>query len=34
MNQIQTQIAGYLDYCQYQKRLDVKILKAYRIDLK
>ncbi|MEK3794586.1 tyrosine-type recombinase/integrase [Paenibacillus sp. FSL R7-0204] len=24
---------GYLDYCQYQKRLDSKTLKAYRIDI-
>lgn len=24
---------NYLTYCQYQKRLDEKILKAYRIDL-
>ena len=30
---LQNTITNYLDYCQYQKRLDAKTLKAYRIDL-
>lgn len=34
MNNLQTHINNYLDYCRYQKRLDAKTLKAYRIDLK
>lgn len=33
MNNLQTQINDYLAYCRYQKRLDEKTLKAYRIDL-
>ncbi|MBD5528303.1 MAG: tyrosine-type recombinase/integrase [Lachnospiraceae bacterium] len=33
MSSLQTQIKQYLEYCQYQKRLDEKTLKAYRIDL-
>lgn len=33
MNILQMQQESYLDYCQYQKRLDFKTLKAYRIDL-
>lgn len=33
MSSLQTQIKQYLEYCQYQKRLDKKTLKAYRIDL-
>lgn len=33
MTNLQTNIKNYLDYCQYQKRLDSKTLKAYRIDL-
>ncbi|MCM1120506.1 MAG: tyrosine-type recombinase/integrase [bacterium] len=33
MNNLQTQIERYLEYCKYQKRLDGKTLKAYRIDL-
>lgn len=33
MSSLQTQINQYLNYCQYQKRLDEKTLKAYRIDL-
>lgn len=33
MSSLQTQINQYLDYCRYQKRLDEKTLKAYRIDL-
>ena len=34
MNHLQTLIENYLEYCQYQKRLDGKTLKAYRIDLR
>ena len=34
MNNLQTLIENYLKYCQYQKRLDNKTLKAYRIDLR
>lgn len=34
MNNLSTHIKNYLEYCQYQKRLDDKTLKAYRIDLK
>lgn len=33
MSNLQTQLNPYLDYCRYQKRLDEKTLKAYRIDL-
>lgn len=33
MNNLQNHIENYLDYCQHQKRLDVKTLKSYRIDL-
>lgn len=33
MNNLDTQIQSYLEYCQKQKRLDTKTLKAYRIDL-
>lgn len=33
MNDIELQIKNYLDYCSYQKRLDAKTIKAYRIDL-
>ncbi len=33
MNSLQTHIENYLTYCRYQKRLDEKTLKAYRIDL-
>ena len=33
MTNLQTHIRNYLEYCQYQKRLDSKTLKAYRIDL-
>lgn len=33
MYNVQTVINNYLDYCQYQKRLDSKTLKAYKIDL-
>lgn len=34
MNTLQTQIKNYLEYCEHQKRLDAKTLKAYQIDLK
>lgn len=34
MNSLQTYINHYLEYCQNQKRLDEKTLKAYRIDLR
>lgn len=34
MNNLQTHIQNYLDYCKSQKRLDKKTLKAYRIDLR
>lgn len=33
MNHLQTHMQNYLDYCQRQKRLDAKTLKAYRTDL-
>lgn len=33
MNRLQPHIQNYLDYCQRQKRLDTKTLKAYQIDL-
>lgn len=33
MNDLQTHIEVYLKYCEEQKRLDSKTLKAYRIDL-
>ncbi len=33
MNTLSTHITNYLNYCQEQKRLDSKTLKAYRIDL-
>ena len=33
MNRLQSHIQNYLDYCQRQKRLDAKTLKAYQIDL-
>lgn len=33
MSILKTQIDQYLDYCRYQKRLDEKTLKAYRIDM-
>ncbi|MCH5271836.1 MAG: tyrosine-type recombinase/integrase [Lachnospiraceae bacterium] len=33
MNDLQPQINSYLHYCQFQKRLDAKTLKAYKIDL-
>ena len=34
MENLQTHIANYLEYCGTQKRLDEKTLKAYRIDLR
>lgn len=34
MNNLQTLIENYLEYCKYQKRLDPKTLKAYSIDLR
>lgn len=34
MNSLQTTIENYLSFCQYQKRLDKKTIKAYKIDLK
>lgn len=33
MNSVQGYIENYLEYCREQKMLDVKTLKAYRIDL-
>lgn len=33
MNDLQTQIKNYLEYCRNQKRLDAKTLRAYRTDL-
>lgn len=33
MNNLQTIITNYLDFCQYQKRLDAKTIRAYKIDL-
>lgn len=33
MKTLQLLTKDYLDYCQNQKRLDEKTLKAYRIDL-
>lgn len=34
MENLQTLIGNYLEFCQNQKRLDGKTLKAYRIDLR
>jgi integrase/recombinase XerD len=34
MSNLQTHIDNYLEYCNTQKRLDEKTLKAYRIDLR
>ena len=34
MNNLQVHVNSYLEYCQYQKRLDTKTLKAYKIDLR
>lgn len=33
MSILQTQLDNYLEFCRFQKRLDSKTLKAYRIDL-
>lgn len=33
MTQLHTQIKDYMNYCQFQKMLNIKTLKAYRIDL-
>ena len=34
MNNLDEQISNYLEYCRYQRRLDDKSIKAYRIDLR
>lgn len=34
MNNLQNNIENYIEYCQNQKRLDLKTLKAYQIDLR
>lgn len=34
MNNLENYICEYLEYCEYRKRLNVKSLKAYKIDLK
>lgn len=34
MNTLSNYIAEYIEYCEYRKRLDVKTLKAYKIDLR
>lgn len=34
MNNLQSNINDYLNFCESQKRLDAKTLKAYKIDLK
>lgn len=33
MNDLELNIKNYLEYCQFQKRLDAKTLQAYHIDL-
>ena len=33
MGNLQTHTKNYLEYCRYQRQLDAKTLKAYRIDL-
>ena len=33
MDTLQAQLDNYLGFCQFQKRLDSKTPKAYRIDL-
>jgi integrase/recombinase XerD len=33
MNNLQSSISVYLEFCKFQKRLDFKTLKAYKIDL-
>lgn len=34
MNTLDNCITEYVEYCEYRKRLDIKTLKSYRIDLK
>lgn len=34
MNNLQTTVNNYLEFCQFQKCLDKKTIKAYKIDLK
>ena len=34
MNNLHNSIQNYFEYCEFQKRLDAKTLKAYRIDLR
>ncbi len=34
MKKLNDCITEYIEYCEYRKRLDVKTLKSYRIDLK
>lgn len=34
MNTLNNYIVEYLEYCKYRKRLNIKTLKAYKIDLK
>ena len=34
MENLEVTVRSYLEYCEVQKRLDEKTLKAYRIDLK
>ena len=34
MDNLETIITDYLDFCQYQKRLDAKTLKVYKTDMK
>ena len=34
MNTLENYITEYLEYCEYRKHLNVKSLKAYKIDLK
>ena len=34
MNNLHSSIQNYFEYCEFQKRLDAKTLKAYRIDLR
>ena len=33
MDNLQKHVENYLEYCQVQKRLDEKTLRAYRTDL-
>lgn len=34
MNNLDAQIIDYLTHCEFQKRLNSKTLKAYKIDLR